>query len=128
MDRHQTEAALKRFWRAHKQGDPDLLAAELADDLVAEWPQSGERIRGKANMDAINRAMPGGHPKGSLLGLRAFDDFGILEMRLDYGSETAFVVELLEYRDGKIAGAVEYFAEPFSAPEWRQQWVEQIGR
>jgi hypothetical protein len=117
-------AALQRFARAHELGDPDLLAAELHDDIVVDWPQSGERIRGKANLDAINRALPGGHPKGTLLNLRAMEKFGILELRLVYGSEVIYVVELLEFKDQKVYRATEYFAGPFEPPSWRRQWVE----
>lgn len=124
MGTEATRALLERFWRAHEEGDPDALAAELHDDLLAVWPQSGERIHGKANMDSINRAFPGGHPTGTVLGIRAFEDFGILEMKLVYGEETVSVVEILEIEDGKIRRATEYFASPFDAPEWRAQWVE----
>jgi hypothetical protein len=33
---------------------------------------------------------------------------------------------LIELRDGKIWREVEYWAEPFPAPEWRSRWVERI--
>ena len=121
-----TRTVLERFWRAHERGDPDALAAELHDDVLVTWPQSGERVRGKANLDAINRALPGGHPKGSLIALQVFGDLGILEMKLAYGDDVWYVVEIIEVKDGKVARATEYFAAPFEPPEWRRQWVEAI--
>jgi len=30
----------------------------------------------------------------------------------------------LEFRDGKVAREVQYFADPFDAPAWRAQWVK----
>jgi ketosteroid isomerase-like protein len=123
-----TRAVAERFWAAHERGDPDALAAELHDDVVVYWPQSGERIRGKANLDAINRALPGGHPKGSLVHLQVQGELAILEMKLVYGTEVAYVVELLEIAGGKVIRAREYFAAPFDAPVWRRLWVEAVDR
>lgn len=124
MSSATTCSLLERFWRAHQTGDPDALAEELHDEVVVSWPQSGEHIRGKDNMDAINRALPGGHPTGQLIEMRAIGDVGILEMKLDYGGDIVYVVEILELKDGKIRRATEYFADPFEAPDWRAQWVE----
>lgn len=126
MGNEVTRSLLERFWRGHQAGDPDALAAELHDEVVVTWPQSGERIRGKGNMDAINRALPGGHPTGELIRMRVLGDVGILEMKLDYGNETVYVVEILEAKDGKVYRATEYFAEPFEAPDWRAQWAEEM--
>lgn len=89
-------------------------------------PRSGERIHGKENTDAINRALPGGHPTSELIEMRAIGDVGILEMRLDYSGQTVYVVEILELQDGKVHRATEYFADPFDAPDWRAQWVERV--
>jgi hypothetical protein len=121
-----TRAVAERFWRAHEHGDPDALAAELHDDVVVIWPQSGERIRGKANLDAINRALPGGHPRGALISLRVLGNVAILEMKLVYGDDVSYVVEILEFTEGKVVRATEYFASPFDPPEWRRQWVEVV--
>jgi hypothetical protein len=33
---------------------------------------------------------------------------------------------IVEFRDGKIWRDTRYYAEPFEAPEWRAQWVEQM--
>lgn len=126
MSSDATRSFLERFWRGHQTGDTDALAAELHDEVVVTWPQSGERVRGKGNLDAINRALPGGHPAGELIQIRALGHVGILEMKLEYGEDEIYVVEILELKDGKVHRATEYFADPFSAPEWRAQWVERI--
>lgn len=126
MSVSDTSAVLERFWRAHEQGNPDALAAELHPEVIVTWPQSGERVHGRANLDAINRAMPGGHPKGKLLNLRVLGNTGILEMALSYGNDVYYVVEILEMKDGKVFRATEYFSQPFEAPAWRSMWVERM--
>ena len=41
-------------------GDDIARASEIyADDAVVEWPQGGERMRGKANIIALQIAVPG---------------------------------------------------------------------
>src|SRR6266568_5428406 len=49
-----------RWVRAIEEKDFDAQEALLVDDFVDEMPQSGERIRGKANWLAVGRNYPGG--------------------------------------------------------------------
>ena len=48
-------AVVERFAKAILDKDFDAQAALIADDYVEEMPQSGERIRGKANWNAVIR-------------------------------------------------------------------------
>jgi hypothetical protein len=32
----------------------------------------------------------------------------------------------MEFRNGKVVHETQYFADPFEAPAWRRQWVQQI--
>ena len=40
----------ERFFAASERGDGDTVAALVDDDMVMEWPQSGERFIGRANV------------------------------------------------------------------------------
>jgi hypothetical protein len=31
----------------------------------------------------------------------------------------------MEFRNGKVVHETQYFADPFAAPPWRKQWVQQ---
>jgi hypothetical protein len=42
------------FWAAMQTNDFKAAGEFLDDDYVLEWPQSGERIRGRANFVAVN--------------------------------------------------------------------------
>ena len=35
-------------------------------------------------------------------------------------------VHILQFGDGKVVKATQYFAAPFPAPEWRAQWAEKM--
>jgi len=102
-----------------------------ADDMVQEWPQSGERIRGKDNIAAINRNYPastGSNPKASLRRILKPGEAWIIEGTIDYGDGIPVsMVQIIETGpDGKVVRETDYFASPFPAPEWRKQWVESM--
>jgi ketosteroid isomerase-like protein len=139
---------VERFVRA--QADPARAGDNeyVAEDLVEDYPQSRERIRGLANRRAIFENYPG----------RTGRDFGPNEVRTVIGEdhwvmtptmtlarvngsgerftatgmitypngERWHLVQLIEVRGGKIARLTTYFAAPFEAPAWRAQWVERM--
>jgi ketosteroid isomerase-like protein len=51
VSEQQNRDALERFLQLFERGDLDAAADLLHDDYVEEYPQSGERIRGKQNID-----------------------------------------------------------------------------
>jgi hypothetical protein len=111
----------------------DIEAQErlLADDIVEEYPQSGEIIRGKANRRAIMENYPGGTPQETSGSSRpearltgAGDDFTAVGAITYPNGETWQVVALIELRDGKIRKITSIFGAPFEAPAWRQPYVE----
>ncbi len=120
-------AAVERVWRALEAGDLDAYEALLADDCVQHWPQSGEVIRGKDNIMAVNRNYPG-FPNARVRELRGAADLWIGEADLDYHGRRVHYCSVWELRDGKIARQTDYFADPFDPPSWRARWVERPER
>jgi SnoaL-like domain len=96
-----------------------------AEDYVMEMPQSGERIVGRDKMRAFQEAYPN-PPDARLRRIVGEGDLFVMEAVSDYGNEVAFVTDIVEFSNGKIVRETRYYASPFAAPEWRQQWVEQI--
>jgi ketosteroid isomerase-like protein len=88
-----------------------------------EMPQSGERIRGRENMRAMQEKYPG-PPSIELRRVVGAGDVWAVEMRSDYDGRVYHVVMIVEFRDGKIVRETRYYADPFDAPEWRADWVE----
>jgi hypothetical protein len=102
-----------------------------AEDIVQEWPQSGERIRGRDNIRAVNENYPtatGSNPKMSLRRILEPGEAWVIETVIDYGDGTPVsAVAILETgEDGKVIRETDYFANPFPAPEWRKKWVERM--
>jgi hypothetical protein len=101
-----------------------------ADDFVEEWPQSGERIRGRDNAKAINDNYPqmtGTTPKLTLRRISGEGAHWAIEGTIDYGDGTPVsFVGIAELRDGKLVRMTEYFGSPFEAPAWRSKWVERM--
>jgi ketosteroid isomerase-like protein len=95
-------------------------------DYVMEMPQSGERIRGRDNVRALQEA----YPNPSTIQPRRVvgsGDVWVVEARSDNGDGQIYhVAMIVEFRDGKIWRDTRYYAEPFVAPEWRAQWVEHM--
>jgi ketosteroid isomerase-like protein len=127
-------ATIERLRTVYENPSLDHLARAVyelsADDVVQEWPQSGERIRGRDNAKAINDHYPemtGSTPTLSLRRISGEGAHWVVEGTIDYGDGTPVsYVAVTELRDGKIASVTEYFGNPFEAPAWRAQWVERI--
>jgi ketosteroid isomerase-like protein len=121
----ENKQVVERLWNLMEKQDWSAAGELLHDDFVQEWPQSGERIRGRQNAMAINQNYPG-FPSQTLGRILAAGDLVTSEVTLDYGGQVYRGVSIFELRDGKIAKETDYFAQPFGAPAWRAQWVERM--
>ena len=102
-----------------------------ADDLVNEFPQSGERFRGRdkiAEMNSSYSGSTGTQPKATLRRILKPGEAWVIEGTIDYGDGVPVsAVSIIEMGpDGKIVKETDYFANPFPAPEWRKQYAEQM--
>lgn len=132
MDTDTMDGKLRELYGS---GDVQELTSRLpelaSEDLVQEWPQSGERIRGRANVVAVNdhyEGATGTSPKLTLRRLTKPGQTWVAEGTIDYGDGVPVsLVSILEAGpDGRIVRQTDYFANPFDAPEWRKQWVERM--
>jgi hypothetical protein len=126
MQNQSIREALNSHWRASASGDLDAEHDIYADDAICDYPQSGERIHGRANLQALR----GHHPaKPSGFEVRRMQGEGnlwVTEYTIAYKDRTAFTVSVMEFRDGKVVHETQYFSEAFEAPAWRSQWVGRI--
>jgi hypothetical protein len=125
MDARQANDLIERYWRSANAQDVEELRQVFADDVAIEWPQSGERFHGKEACINIFTNYPGGSPQ--FLGMsRVLGEGGVWvgEAELLYpGDKKYMVVSIFEIANGRITHEIDYFAEPFPAPEWRKQWL-----
>jgi ketosteroid isomerase-like protein len=124
---------VEQFIQAMAANDLEAQDRLLTEDFVEEYPQSGERISGKANRRAIIENYPGGEPKeASASGpspkppvITGAGDLFTATGKIKYpNGETWHLISFIEFRDGKIARMTDYFAAPFEAPAWRAPYVE----
>ncbi len=97
----------------------------LHDDFVCEWPQSKERIRGRENFAALNANYPGRWAT-EIKRVIVDGDQVASEVSLTWENQTIMVVSFYEIRGGQIYREVDYWPEPYAAPEWRAAWVERM--
>lgn len=98
-----------------------------AADFVMEMPQSGERIRGRDAMRAMQQAFPTPPRSVTIRRVIGAQRFWALEGELDYGQGPWSAVILLEFDDDtSIARETRYYAEKSEPPAWRADWVEVI--
>ncbi len=127
-EEQQIRAALNRHWTASARGDLEAEHDIYQADVICDYPQSGERIHGRRNLQALRShhpAKPAGFEVLRLLGCGAL---WVTEYIITYTDGPVYTVSIMEFRNGKVAHEAQYFAEPFIAPAWRAQWVEQTRR
>ena len=125
MEDRVIRAALDRHWAASAAGELDAEHEIYHDDVVVEYPQSGERICGRRNIQALR----GHHPSELRFTIRRVigcGDLWVSEYVISYDGRPVYTVSIMEFREGKVARETQFFADPFEPPAWRAQWVEQI--
>ncbi len=126
MSEQQNREALERRFEAFERHDIDAFIELLADDYVEEYPQSGERVRGKDNRRKIPENYPGGLPNLVDHSYKISGDLAVIETTLEYDGNRMYACEIVDFEDGMMKRASAYFGEAFEAPEWRARWVERM--
>jgi hypothetical protein len=118
--------ALSAHWRASANGDFDAEHEIYADDVVCDYPQSGERILGRINLQALRSHHPGKPSGFKIRRMLGNGDLWVTEYVITYQDRLAYTVSIMEFRNGNVVHETQYFADPFEAPHWRSQWVQKI--
>lgn len=119
----EIRTALERHWAASVAGDLDTEHEIYHDDVLVEYPQSGERIRGRDNLRAVRVHHPS-RLEYAVHRIRGQGDVWVTECVSGYGRSTVRTVSVMEFADGRVRRETQYYAEPFDAPQWRMPWVE----
>ncbi len=125
MNNQEIRAALDRHWEATVALDLDGVHEIYHDDVVVEFPQSGERILGKQNIYE-HRAHYPSKLTFKILRVRGEGNIWVTEYIITYDGRPVNIVNIMEFKDSKVARETLYFADPFEPPEWRSQWVETV--
>lgn len=115
---------VERFFAASERGDLAALETLVDDQMVMDWPQSGERFRGREN---VLRGMAAVEVKPQFAGsprLIGSGQLWVLMVPLRYVEEVLQYVAILELERGRIRRATGYWGAPFPAQASRAAFVD----
>jgi hypothetical protein len=118
-------ARIQEHWEASERGDVDLEHAIYAADAILDYPQSGERFKGRSSI----QAQRGGHPAERHFTIRRIlgrDDLWMSECVITYNGVPTYSLSVMEISDGFVTHETQYFADPFPAPPARAALAEPI--
>ena len=92
---------------------------------MLEYPQSGERIRGRPNIQLSRAAQPN-QKRFTVRRIIGAGDLWVTEFVLIYDGQPSYTVSIMEFLDGKVARETQYFSDPFEPGPSRAQWVERM--
>jgi ketosteroid isomerase-like protein len=118
-------AALERHWAASDASDFETEHLIYWEDAVLEYPQSGERTRGRHNIQAQRSSQPN-KKRFKVRRIVGSGDFWVTEYVLTYDGKPSYTVSIMEFRGDKVARETQYFADPFPAPASRANLVERM--
>jgi ketosteroid isomerase-like protein len=127
MTRVDIRAALERHWAASDASDFETEHEIYWDDAIVDYPQSGERIRGRRQIQ-FSRASQPNKKRFSVKRILGIDDLWITELVITYDGEPSYVVSIMEFHGGKVAHETQYFGDAFEPGASRAQWVEPLRR
>ena len=117
--------ALYAHWAASDANDFDVEHDIYREDAVLEYPQSGERIRGRANIQASRFAQPSSK-RFTVRRIVGAGNLWVTEFTLTYDGRPSYTVSVMEFQDGKVARETQYFADPFEPGPSRAHLVERM--
>jgi hypothetical protein len=122
----QIREALDAHWKASAAEDATAEHAIYADDAICDYPQSGERILGRANLQALRSHHPGKPSGFKISRMIGNGNLWVTEYTITYKDQMAYTVSIMEFSGVKVVHETQYFADPFEAPAWRRQWVRRM--
>jgi ketosteroid isomerase-like protein len=119
----EIRAALDQHWAASEANDFETEHCIYHEDAVLDYPQSGERTRGRRNIQGQRASQPS-KKTFTVQRIIGGGDLWVTEYIITYDGKPSYTVSIMEFRGDKVARETQYFADPFPAPAWRAQWVE----
>ena len=126
MDDRTMRQALERHWEASDANDFDVEHEIYREDAVLDYPQSGERIRGRHNIQESRFVQPN-KKRFTVQRMIGSGDLWVTEFVLTYDGIPSYTVSIMEFREGLVAHETQYFADRFDPGPSRANLVERMG-
>ena len=121
----EIRAALDQHWAASDANDFVTEHLIYREDAVLDYPQSGERTRGRSNIQGQRESQPN-KKRFTIRRIIGSGDLWVTEFILTYDAKPSYTVSIMEFTGDKVARETQYFADPFPAPAFRAKWVERM--
>jgi SnoaL-like domain len=125
MDENVIREALNRHWAASDANEFEVEHDIYREDAVLEYPQSGERIRGRRNIQASRTVQPN-FKRFKVRRIVGTGNLWVTEFILTYDGRPSYTVSVMEFLDGKVAHETQYFGDPFEPGPSRAHLVERM--
>jgi hypothetical protein len=116
-------AALKRHWDASDASDFDVEHEIYRADAVLHYPQSGERILGRHNIQESRFVQPN-KKRFTVRRIIGSHNLWVTEFVLAYDGIPSYAVSIMEFHEGLVANETQYFADGFEPAPSRAHLVE----
>jgi len=128
MERTSAGDLVRRFWQLFDAEEWATAGQLLADDVIVEWPHSGELIRGRDNVLALNAEYPGSSRIQVLRVVEGGDSAVASEIEVTNGPDTFWAASFFTISGGLIRHVREHWVDaPAEArPESRSRYTEQL--
>jgi hypothetical protein len=126
MNDQAVRKALERHWDASDASDFEAEHEIYREDAVLDYPQSGERIRGRKNIQE-SRCLQPNKKRFAVRRMIGGGDLWVTEFVLTYDGVPSYVVSIMEFSGGLVARETQYFGERFEAGASRAHLVERAG-
>ena len=121
LDEAELLQTLRRRWE-YPAEDEDLVHRIYHDDAVLEFPQSGEQFEGVQNFREWRRQFPA-KLEFHLRSSSHLGDLVVVEYLISYDSQPwKYVVNVMGFRDDRVAHERIYIMDSWEAPDWRKPW------
>jgi SnoaL-like domain len=126
MGDRAVRAALERHWTASDANDFKIEHEIYHEDAVLDYPQSGERIRGRQSIQESRSVQPN-KKRFTVRRMIGGRDLWVTEFVLTYDGIPSYVVSIMEFRDELVAHETQYFSDRFDPAPSRAHLVERVG-
>jgi ketosteroid isomerase-like protein len=123
MGDDQVRAALERHWAASDANDFDTEHDIYRSDATLTYPQSGEHIIGRHDIQASRAAQPNAK-RFAVRRILGGGSLWITELVLTYDGQPSYVVSIMEFDGDQVARETQYFGDPFEPGPSRAQYVQ----
>ena len=125
MDDRTVRLSLERHWNASDANDFDVEHEIYREDAVLEYPQSGERIHGRRNIQESRFVQPN-KKRFKVRRMMGSGELWVTEFTLSYDGVPSYAVSIMEFHEGLVARETQYFADPFDPAPSRAHLVERV--